>query len=126
MDRKFTFLIIGVLFWVSAGALMHYLAPLVFDGGLIHILFWVANFLLPAAALPLFARLTGRTKHDMLAPTALMAVPALTLDGLSVTFDTLGASHIYADTPHLAGLTGGFLLFAFASFFFWALIWHRA
>lgn len=125
MDRKFTFIFAGVIFWASAAALMHYLGPLVFDGGTLHIIFWIANFFVPIPVIMLFARLTGRTKHDMLAPTALVALPAMTLDGISITLDTIGQTHIYAETPELAGVTGGFLLFAFASFFFWALIWHR-
>jgi hypothetical protein len=125
MDRKLTFILIGIAFWLSAAALMHYIGPYVFDGGLMQILFWVANFVLPAAALPVIARLTNRTKHQMLAPIVLIALPAMTLDGLAITFDTLGQTHIYANTTSLAGLTGGFLLFAFASFFFWALVWHK-
>jgi hypothetical protein len=125
MDRKFTFISIGVVFWLSAAILMHFVAPYVFDGGFMHIAFWVTNFLVPAIVLPPIAKMTGRTKHQMLVPTALMAAPALTLDGLSVTLDTLGKTHIYANTPLLAGLTGGFLLFAFASFFIWAIYWHR-
>lgn len=125
MDRKFTFILIGLAFWLSAAALMHYISPYVFDGGLMQILFWIANFALPAAALPVIARLTNRTKHQMLTPIALIALPAMILDGLAITFDTLGQTHIYANTASLAGLTGGFLLFAFASFFFWALVWHK-
>jgi len=125
MDRKLTFILIGIAFWASAALLMHFLVPYVFDGAILHSVFWIANFFLPALVLPLFARLTGRTKHDMLAPMALMAIPAMTLDGLSISFDALGLSHIYADTPMLAGVSGGFLLFAFASFFFWAVIWHK-
>lgn len=124
MDRKLTFVMIGLVFWVTAAALMHFLGPHVFDGGLIQIIFWIANFFFPALALPLIARLTARAKHEMVGPTALIALPAMTLDGLAISFDTLGKTHIYADTPALAGLTGGFLLFAFASFFFWALFWH--
>ena len=104
---------------------MHYIVPVVFDHGVIHFTFWVANFVLPVPVLPLLARLTNRTKHEMLIPTVIIALPAMTLDALSVTSDTLGVSHIYANTSELAGVTGGFLLFAFASFFFWALIWHR-
>ena len=125
MDRKVTFIFIGAAFWALAAVFMHFVGPYVFDAGLIHVGFWIANFFLPVLALPFIARLTGRTKHQMLAPTALIALPALTLDGLSITLDTLGQTHIYADTPQLAGLTGGFLLFAFMSFFFWALVWHE-
>ena len=125
MDRKWTFIALGVVLWASAALLMHYIGPTVFDGGAMHIGWWIANFFVPALVLPLVARLTGRTKHDMLAPLALVATPAMTLDGVFVTLDTLGKSHVYADTPALAGVSGGFLLFAFASFFFWALVWHR-
>jgi len=88
--------------------------------------FWIANFFFPILAIPVIARFTGRTKHDMLAPTVLIALPAMTLDGLAITLDTLGKTHIYADTAVLAGYTGGFLLFAFASFFFCAVRWHKA
>ena len=125
MDRKFTFILTGIIFWASAAVLMHYLAPVVFDVGSLHIIFWIANFFVPVPVIILLARLTGRTKHEMLAPIALLALPAMTLDGVSITFDTMGKTHVYASTPELSGLTGGFLLFAFASFFFWALLWHR-
>jgi len=115
MDRKVTFISIGVIFWICAALLMHFIVPYVFDGGLIQILFWVANFFFPAIAIPLIAKLTQRTKHDMLAPTVLFAI----------TFDTMGFTHIYADNAILAGYTGGFLLFALASFFIWAIFWHH-
>lgn len=126
MDRKLTFILIGVVFWAVAAVFMHFVGPYVFDSGLIHISFWIANFFLPILALPLIASMTGRTKHQMLAPTVLIAIPAMTFDGLSITFDAMGKTHIYADSLQLAGLTGGFLLFAFMSFFFWALVWHKS
>jgi hypothetical protein len=125
MDRKTTFIGIGFVFWLSAAVLMHFLGPLVFDGGIIHGLWWLANFGFGAVAIILIARLTGRTKHDMLVPTALMAMPAMLLDGVAVTLDARGLTHVYADQPLIAAYTGGFLLFAFWSFFFFALIWHR-
>ncbi len=125
MDRKATFISLGIFLWAAAALLMHFVGPVVFDGGLIHILFWIANFFVPVLFLPLIAKLTGRTKHDMLAPTALMAAPAMTLDGISTTLDAMGHTHIYANTTQLSAYTGGFLLFAFASFFVWAMIWHR-
>lgn len=126
MDKRGTFFIIGIIFWIVAAGLMHYLGPLVFDGGLLHIVFWIANFAFAAGAIILIAKLTGRTKHDMLAPVALIAMPAMVLDGLSITLDAQGLTHIYADTPLLAAYSGGFLLFAFWSFFFFALIWHKS
>lgn len=104
---------------------MHFVGPTVFDGGLLHIGFWIANFFVPVLFLPLIAKLTSRTKHDMLVPTCLMVVPAMALDSLSITLDTIGKTHIYADNPVLSGVTGGFLLFAFVSFIIWALFWHR-
>ena len=125
MDRKYTFLSVGVIFWLVAAIIMHVLVPRVFDGGSVHIAFWVINFFFPLLALPLLAKATGRSRHEMLIPTVLLALPAMTLDSLAITFDTLGHTHIYANTPALSGFTGGFLLFAFASFFFWALIWHQ-
>jgi hypothetical protein len=125
MDKRGAFLIIGIIFWIVAAALMHYLRPLVFDGGVWHILFWIAKFAFGAIAIILIAKLTGRTKHDMLAPVAIMAMPAMLMDGMAVTADAMGATHIYANTPLLAAYSGGFLLFAFWSFFFFALMWHR-
>lgn len=116
---------IGIVFWIVAASAMHFIGPKVFDGSEVHALFWVANFGLPVLVIPMFAKMTGRTKHDMLAPTALIALPAMLLDGLAVTFDTMGKTHIYADTALLSAYTGGFLLFAFMSFFFWALVWHE-
>lgn len=125
MDRKFTFIFIGIVFWAGAAAFMHFVGPLVFDGGVFHIGFWIVNFFFPVIAIPLIAKITGRTKQDMLIPTILVAIPAMILDGLSVTLDAMGKTHIYADNALLAAYTGGFLLFAFVSFFVWALIWHR-
>ncbi len=126
MDRKPTFVAIGAIFWLLAAILMKYLGPVVFDGGIIHVLWFVANFVFGAIAVVAIAKFTGRTKHDMLAPTAIMAMPAMLMDGLAVTSDARGLSHIYADTPQLAAYSGGFLLFAFWSFFFFALMWHRS
>ncbi|NND83141.1 MAG: hypothetical protein HKN50_12000 [Gammaproteobacteria bacterium] len=125
MDRTLTFLSIGVVFWVVAAIFMHYVGPLVFDGGVQHAVFWLLNFLLPVAVLPLIARFTDRTRHQMLAPTCLIVLPAMTLDGIAISLDTLGLTHAYANTPWLAGVTGGFLLFAFASFLFWAIVWQE-
>ena len=125
MDKRLTFLIIGVLFWIAAALLMKVVGPLVFDGGVLHVLFWIVNFVFGAVSVAVIARLTGRTKHDMLVPVAIMAMPAMLMDGLAVTSDAMGLTHIYANTPQLAAYSGGFLLFAFWSFFFFALLWHK-
>jgi len=125
MDRKKTFVSIGIIFWLIAAMFMHFIGPFVFDGGLLHMVFWIVNFFLPVLLLPLFAKLTKRSKHQILIPTVLICIPAMILDALSITFDTLGKTHIYANTALLGGVSGGFLLFAFASFLFWALIWHK-
>jgi hypothetical protein len=126
MDKRGTFLIIGIVFWIIGAITVHYLGPFVFDGGLLHVAFWIVNFIFGAVGTIFLAKVTGRTKHDMLAPVAIMAMPAMLMDGLAVTTDALGLTHIYANDPLLAAYTGGFLLFAFWSFFFFALIWHRA
>lgn len=126
MDKHGTFLITGIVFWITAAVLMHYLGPFVLDGGLLHAIFWAANFVFGAVAVIMIAKWTGRTKHDMLVPAVIMAMPAMLMDGIAVTADARGWTHIYADTPVLAAYTGGFLLFAFWSVFFFALIWHRA
>ena len=125
MDRKLTFVAIGAIFWLLAAILMHFIGPYVLDGGLVHVGWWVANFVFGAIALIAIARMTGRTRHDMLVPTAIMAMPAMLIDGVAVTLDAKGATFVYADTPQLAAYTGGFLLFAFWSFFFFALLWHQ-
>lgn len=125
MDKRGTFLIIGIIFWIVAAGLMHYLGPIFLDGALLHILFWIANFAFAAVSIILIAKATGRTKHDMLVPVTIMAMPAMIMDGLSITADAHGLTHVYANTPLLAAYSGGFLLFAFWSFFFFALVWHR-
>ena len=125
MKSKANLILSGVALWAAAAALMHFIGPYLFNGGLPHIVFWISNFLAPISVIPLIAKWIGRTKQNMLEPITLILLPAMTLDGFAITFDTLGVTHIYASEPTLAGLTGGFLLFAFASFFFWALIWHK-
>lgn len=125
MNNKANLILLGVAFWAAAAVLMHFIGPYLFNGGLPHIIFWISNFLAPISVIPLIAKRIGRTKHDMLEPITLMLLPAMTLDGFAITFDTFGFTHIYANEPMLAGLTGGFLLFAFASFFFWTLVWHK-
>ena len=125
MMNKRNLLLGGVALWVLGAVIMHFVGPLVFNGGLLHIIFWISNFLAPVSVLPLIAKRLGRTKHQMFAPTAVMLLPVMMLDGLAITSDTFGWTQIYAGDPTLAGLTGGFLLFASGSFFFWALVWHR-
>lgn len=125
MNQRATFLILGLIVWIIGVVAIHILGPIVFDGGMLHILFWIANFVVGGVSIVLIAKFTGRTKHEMLVPTTLMAMPAMLMDGLSVTLDTMGVTHIYANTPTLAAYSGGLLLFAFWSFFFFALLWHR-
>ena len=125
MTNKTNLILGGVALWALGAVIIHFIGPHIFNGGPLHIVFWISNFIAPVSVLPLIAKRIGRTKHQMLEPTAIMLFPAMTLDGLSITFDTFGWTHIYASDPKLAGLTGGFLLFAAASFFFWALVWHR-
>ena len=121
MDRTLTFLLIGGVFWGIGAALIKLLAPWVFASTLSVALFFGLNFLIAAATIPLFARLTGRTKHDMLMPTVLMAMAAMLLDGLALSF----VPWIYPEDMTARMHTGAALLFAFWSFFFFALLWHR-
>ena len=121
MDRKWTFVAIGALFWAFGAMAIDWLDPVLFDGGAMQALFLLLNFALAGVSLPLFARLTGRTRHDMLVPTAIMAMPALLMDGLAVSF----VPGLYGDTDAELCAAGGLLLFAFWSFFFFALLWHR-
>jgi len=115
MTNKRNLILGGVALWLLGAVIMHFVGPYVFTGGLA-----------PVSVLPLIAKRIGRAKHQMFEPTAIMLLPVMMLDGLAITSDTFGWTQIYASDPKLAGLTGGFLLFASASFFFWALIWHRA
>ena len=121
MDRKWTFVVIGALFWAFGAVAIDWLGPVFFDGGAMQVLFLLLNFALAGVSLLLFARLTGRTRHSMLVPTAIMAMPALLMDGLAVSF----VPELYGDTDAQLRAAGGLLLFAFWSFFFFALLWHR-
>lgn len=125
MDRKFTFIVLGVVIWLAGVIMIRLLHPYVYGDPVLHALFFALNFaIVPLGLIPI-AKFTGRTKHDMLAPVAIMAMPSMLMDSLSVTFDSAGVSHIYADTPLAAAYSGGILLFAFWGFFFFALLWHR-
>ena len=126
MDRKLTFVVIGIVFWIFGAVFIRYLGPTIFADPTLHALFFVANFAIGAVAVILFAKLTGRSRHEMLAPVAIIAMPAMLMDGLAVTTDTMGLTYIYADTARGAALAGGALLFAFWSAFFFALMWHRS
>lgn len=126
MTNKRNLILGGIALWLLGAVIMHFVGPYVFTGGLLHIVFWISNFLAPVSVLPLIAKRIERAKHQMFEPKAIMLLPVMMLDGLAITSDTFGWTQIYASDPKLAGLTGGFLLFASASFFFWALVWHRA
>ena len=125
MDRPFSCIAIGVAIWIIALPIMRYMVPFVFDLGLMHWAFWGANFLIPALFIPPIAKLLGRTKSDMLAPVALITLPIMVMDSVAVTLDGLGKTAIYTDHAEIAAATGGFLLFAMASCFFWALVWSQ-
>ena len=125
MDKRGTFVIYGIIFWIFGAVFIHYLGPAIFSNPVLHILFFVANFAIGAIAVGLFARMTGRKRHQMLVPVTIIAMPAMLMDGLAVTLDTKGITNIYSNTPVFAAYAGGALLFAFWSAFFFALLWHR-
>lgn len=125
MDRKWLWIGVGIAFWVVGALALHALAPVMFDGGARHALLFALNFALAPASLWLLGKLFRQPLHRMLVPVALMAMPAMLMDGVAVTLDIAGATRIYSGVPTLAGYSGGLLLFAFWGFFFWALLWHR-
>lgn len=125
MDRKFTFIMYGVIVWLAGVVLIRFLHPYLFGELLPHALFLVLGFLTAPLTLIPVAKLTGRTKHDMLVPTVIMSMPAMLMDGLATTLDAAGVTYIYADTPIDSAYSAGVLLIAFWGFLFFALLWHR-
>ena len=121
MDRIFTYLLIGGLFYGFGVAAIKLLGPFFWDTALMRFVFIALNFLIAAVSLPIFARMTGRGKHDMLLPTIIMALAAMIMDGLTLSF----VPQLYAETPQHQAYAGGLLLTAFWSFFFFALLWHK-
>ena len=119
------FIGLGIAIWLVGVVLIRLLGPYVFDAGWLHILFFGANFIFGAITVWAFAAIAGLSRHRMLVPTTVVAMVAMLLDGVAVTLDTAGVTHIYADTAEHAAYAGGLLLFAFWSAFFFALLWHR-
>lgn len=98
MDRKFTFVIIGIIIWLVGIPLIRLLHPYLYGEFIPHALFLLFAIITAPLTLIPVAKLTGRTKHDMLVPTAIMAMPSMFMDGLSTTLDAAGVTYIYADT----------------------------
>ena len=121
MDRKLTFLLFGGIFWGVGAAAIKFLAPWLFLSTVTIAGFFALNFVLAWLTIPLFAKLTGRTKHDMLVPTVIMALAAMVLDAVALSF----VPWIYPADMAARMHTGAALLFAFWGFFFFALLWHR-
>lgn len=122
VDRKLTFLLIGGVFYGVGVALIKILGPFFWDSATLRALFLLINFLIAPVSLLAFAKMTGRTKHDMLVPTVIMTLAAMVMDGLTLSF----IPQLYAVPPQHQAYAGGLLLVAFWSFFFFALLWHRA
>lgn len=123
--RRGLFVMAGIVLWLAGVAVIRLLGPVVHDGGVAHMLFWAANVAAGALTIVVLARVSGRSRHAMVVPAVTVAMPAMLMDGVAVTLDTLGITHIYADTPAMAAFAGGTLLFAFWSALFFALLWHR-
>ena len=121
MDRKITFILIGGIFYGFGVAAIKLLGPVFWDSAALRAVFLLVNIAIAAVTLPLFAHMTGRTKHDMLMPTTIMALAAMVMDGLTLSF----APQLYAQAPQHQAYAGGLLLVAFWGFFFFALLWHR-
>ncbi|MEM9600806.1 MAG: hypothetical protein AAF926_07265 [Pseudomonadota bacterium] len=125
MDKRWTFVIYGVIFWILGVVMIRLLHPFFYGDLGMHIVFLLIAIAIAPPTLIIAAKLSGRTKHDMLVPTVIMAMPAMIMDGLSVTFDAMGKTHIYADNPLHSAYAGGVLLVAFWAVLFFALLWHR-
>lgn len=125
MDRKLTFVIYGIIVWLAGVVLIRVFHPYMYGDILLHSLFLAVGILSAPLTLIPIARLTGRTKHDMLVPTVIMAMPAMVMDGLATTFDAAGVTHVYADTALDSAYSAGLLLIVFWAFFVFALYWHR-
>lgn len=125
MDKRWTFVIYGIIFWVLGVVMIRLLHPFFYGDLLIHLLFLAIAIASAPPTLIIAAKMSGRTKHDMLVPTVIMAMPAMIMDGLSVTFDAMGATHIYADNALHSAYSGGVLLVAFWAVLFFALLWHK-
>ncbi|WP_298913781.1 hypothetical protein [uncultured Algimonas sp.] len=125
MDRKLTFIVYGIIVWLIGVALIRFLHPIAYPNLALHLLMLAVAVLAAPPTLIAIARLTGRTRHDMLVPMAIMAMPSMMMDGLAITFDAMGVSHIYAETPLYSAYSGGVLLVAFWALFLFSLLWHR-
>ena len=125
MSDRVKFVLFGIVFWIAGVVMIRPLHPFFYGDLLMHLVFLLIGILIAPPTLIIAAKLSGRTKHQMLVPTAMMAMPAMIMDGLSVTFDAMGKTHIYADTPLYSAYAGGVLLVAFWAVFFFALLWHK-
>ena len=125
MSDRVKFVLFGIVFWIAGVEMIRLLHPLFYGDLLMHLVFLLIGILIAPPTLIIAAKLSGRTKHQMLVPTAMMAMPAMIMDGLSVTFDAMGKTHIYADTPLYSAYAVGVLLVAFWAVFFFALLWHK-
>ena len=125
MSDSVKFVLFGIVFWIAGVVMIRVLHPFFYGDLLMHLVFLLIGILIAPPTLIMAAKLSGRTKHQMLVPTAMMAMPAMIMDGLSVTFDAMGKTHIYADTPLYSAYAGGVLLVAFWAVFFFALLWHK-
>lgn len=125
MEKKLTLVIFGIIFWVIGVVMIRVLHPFFYGNVLTHLLFLGLAIIIAPPTVWIVAKLTGRTKHDMVLPSIIMAMPAMVMDGLSVTFDAMGKTHIYADNALHSAYAGGLLLVAFWAVLFFALLWHR-
>ncbi|MEL6686597.1 MAG: hypothetical protein AAFP97_03140 [Pseudomonadota bacterium] len=125
MSDKIKFVLFGIVFWISGVIMIRLLHPFFYGDLLMHILFLVIAIGIAPPTLIIAAKLSGRTKDQMLVPTVIMAMPAMVMDGLSVTFDAMGKTHIYANNPLHSAYAGGVLLVAFWAVLFFALLWHK-
>ena len=125
MSDRTKFMLWGVVLWLAGVVLIRLLGSWFFDAGPRHVAWFGLNFGFGALTILALAKVTNRSRHAMLVPSVVVAMVAMLMDGLAITLDTAGLTHIYADTAEHAAYAGGTLLFAFWSALFFALLWHR-
>lgn len=125
MNDKLRFVLFGIIFWIAGVIMIRVLHPFFYGDLMMHVLFLVIAIAIAPPSLIIAAKLSGRTKEQMLVPSVIMAMPSMIMDGLSVTFDAMGKTHIYANNPLNSAYAGGVLLVAFWGILFFALLWHK-
>jgi len=113
--------IYGAVGWFLALLLIRFLGPVMFDQGLLHLIFIVIGAAISWPTIWIAARLIDRPAHDMLAPTAVFTGAAACCDGIALSF----APWAYGPEGLHTGFAGGTILFGVGWLLFAALLEGR-